>query len=84
VSKEGSIEAEWDLLTWKELYKLATEVPAAGVWLQGKYYGQSHVQTWPRCGEVEISLWNMQAKPRITETKMLRKTRIGSTTLFSA
>jgi len=40
VSKEGSIEAEWDLLTWKELYKLATEVPAAGVWLQGKYYGQ--------------------------------------------
>ena len=36
MSKEGTPEAAWDTATWAELYRLAREVPAAGVWIQGK------------------------------------------------
>lgn len=36
VSSKGSVAAEWDRVTFKELWRLVMTVPEAGIHVQGK------------------------------------------------
>jgi D-amino-acid oxidase len=52
VSLRGTEAAEWDRNTWYELYRLAKEVPEAGVHFQGRQI----LYQWLRAVEIEQSV----------------------------